>query len=352
MKEISRSAIETFLSCRRKGYLQYLYRGTGFTGPKAPELVIGLVVHRGLEFLFRSLGDLDSALGEASKEFTEQMVGTTITADWREAADLAYALVIGWHRARWTPFNEEFEVISIEEGVRVLLAPNITLPARADLVVRQRSTGRVFVINWKTAGDKKDFSLKWDEEVQAWTEVLAIQDHLGEEVSGCIFEGLYKGGISTAAANKGRSNSPLVRGFRDSKGTVSWESETGRDWKRFAPSGRALREWIISLPLEVVQAQFMTSPPIFKDDEIVREWLEQVVRFVTDSQRLLEPDVPERDRLAFFMQSFGHFRCSRCYFKPVCFKQFSIEEMVEMGRLVERVDHHPSEEEAKIDSTL
>ena len=346
MKEVSRSALETFLNCRRKGYLQYLYRGKGYTGGKAPELVIGLIVHRGLEFLFRTMGDLTVALTEADKEFSDQMAGSTITADWKECHQLARALIIGWFKARWKDFNAEFEVISIEEEVRAVLAPNITLTARADLVVRQRLTGQVFVINWKTAGDKKDFSLKWDEEVQAWTEVLAIQDHLGEEVSGCIFEGLYKGGISTAAAYKGRSNSPLVRGFQHSDGRISWESETGKDWRRTDPSSQSggLEAWIDLLPLEIVQAQFMRSPPIFKNDDVVRGWLAQIVRLVSDIQRMLEPDVPEDDRLAFFTQSFGHFRCGRCPFKPICFLEMTVEEAVALGRLVERVDHHATQE--------
>ncbi|MGH7273821.1 MAG: PD-(D/E)XK nuclease family protein, partial [Nitrospiria bacterium] len=335
MKDISRSAIETFLSCRRKGYLQYIYKGKGFVGPKAPYFVIGLVVHKGLEILFRSLGDLPAALKEAEKEFHSQLEGTTITADWKETLNLAKALIIGWFRARWNSFNADYEVLSIEEEVRSILAPNITLSARADLVVRERLTGQVFVFNWKTSGDKKDFTLKWAEEVQAWTEVLAIQDHLGEEVSGCIFEGLYKGGVSTAAAYKGASNSPLVRGFQHTDGRISWESESGKDWRRTAPAEQSggLEAWIDLLPLEVVEAQFMRSAPIFKNDEVVRDWLEQVVRMVTDIQRMLEPDVPERDRLAFFTQSFGHFRCSGCYFKPVCFKEFTVEEMVELGKL-------------------
>jgi len=348
MKKISRSAIETFITCRRKGYLQYLYRGKGYVGPKDTALVIGLVVHRGLEFLFRSLGVLKIALEEAEKEFQDQMKGTTITADWREAKELAFALIIGWKRAKWDSFNEEFEIVSIEEEVEVYLAPNIILTARADMVVRRRVDGKLFVINWKTSGDKKDFSLKWDDEVQVWTEVLAIQDHLGEEVAGCIFMGLYKGGTSQAALYKGRSNSPLVRGFeRIDTLEISFESESGKYWRRFTPDN--FETWINSLPAEVLDAQFMQSPPIFKNDDVVRDWLEQIVRLVTDSQRMLEPDVPEKDRLAFFTQAFGHFRCSRCAFRMACKKLYSIEELVEMGKLVERVDHHGPQPIVEVD---
>jgi CRISPR/Cas system-associated exonuclease Cas4 (RecB family) len=338
VKEISRSAIETFISCRRKGYYNYLYRG-GFEGPKAPELVIGLLVHKGLEILFRSGGDIHSAIASLRDEFPLLMKGTTITADWKESASLAEALVVGWYRAKWTQFNIDYEVLSIEEEVRAVLAPNITLAARADLVVKERASGHVFVINWKTAGDKKDFNLKWDDEVQAWTEALAMQDHLGMEVAGCIFMGLYKGGISTAAAHKGRSNSPLLRSFAHTDGTVSLDTKSGEGWRRIDHSGELLA-WVSTLPSEVVEAQFMSSPPIFKNDEVVREWLDQIIRMVSDIQRVLEPDVPEKDRLSFFTQAFGYFRCGRCPYRPVCKKEFTVEEMVELGKLVERVDHH------------
>jgi len=339
---VSRSGLETMISCPRRGYYGLLYRG-GFDGPAGPDLVIGLTVHKGLETLFKNGGHLPEAIASAEREFIQQLKGTTITAEWKEHLSLAIALLTGWKRVRWDSFHSEYDVLAVELETRSILAPGVTLAARADLIVREKATGRPFVWNWKTASDKTDFALKWYHEVQMWTEALATEDHLGERVEGCIVEGLFKGGKSTAATFKGSYTSPLVCGYIHEDGSFAWKYTSAKGWKRFFPANAfpgGIEGWVNFLPAEVVNDQFARTPPILKNDEVVRGWIKQIVRRVMDIQRMLKEDVSEEDRLAFFTQNWGHFRCSRCPFSKVCHLELTIEQMVELGLLVERVDHH------------
>lgn len=291
----------------------------------------------GMETLLRS-GDLLEASNSVEAFWSTALKGDTLTADWQEAKQISHALLLGWHRVRYAAFLEDYEVLAIEKEIRVSLAPNILLMAKADATVRDRRTGRLWVFNWKTCGEKKDFQTKWKNEVQMWTEALAMQDFLGERVEGCIAEGFYKGTLV-----EGAFSSPLVRGwFNAESGAFTTDYQRGKNWSKFSAGKYAggLGGWINSLSEEVVSDQFLRSQPIIKNDNVVRAWLAQVVRRETDTERVLQEDVSEEDRLSFFQQNWSHWNCNYCPFNRVCLQQHSIEDLLELGMLRKREPHH------------
>lgn len=289
-----------------------------------------------MESLLKS-DDPREAVAAVSREWKKNLGGDTQTLEWKEAEALSTALLLGWIRSRWPAFKARYEILSVEKEVRVVLAPGIVLAARADATVRDRITGRVVVYNWKTTGEKKDFPLKWECEVQAWTEALAMQDDIGEIVDGCIFEGFYKGGVYN-----GESTSPLLRGYRGADGDLFWESGKGRT-KFAAWSSIGLDTWIGSiLPLEVISDQYLRSELVAKNDDVVRGWLRQLAIRETNIDRLLSSDATEGDRLDFFEQNWSSFNCTYCPYKPVCKMEMTVEDLLGLGLLREREDHHAS----------
>lgn len=291
----------------------------------------------GMETLLRS-GDLLTSTEAVETFWGSALKNDTLTADWQEAKQISHALLLGWHRTRYSQFLEDYEILHIEKEIRVPLAPNIVLMAKADATVRDRRTGLIWVFNWKTQGDKKDFASKWAMEVQMWTEALAMQDYLGERVEGCIAEGFYKGTLVD-----GSFASPLVRGYHNSEtGAYVPEYQRGKFWSRVGaasyPGG--LAAWINQLDEGVVSDQFFRSQPIIKNDAVVRDWLAQVVRRETDAERVLQEDVSESDRLSYFGQNFSHWNCNYCPFNRVCLQQYTVEDLLELGLLRPREAHH------------
>lgn len=322
----------------RQGYLRYLFRGTGLesTRPALP-LLIGLAVHKGMETLLLS-GDIETAIEACLGEFKTDGLDAYQAEETRA---LIEALVRGWHRARWDPFCDEFEVLTVEKEVQALLAPGLTLAARADAVIKSRLDGSIWVLNWKTTGNKTDWTEQWEDDIQMWTEALAIEDSLGEPVSGVIVEGLFKG--STRA---GQSTSPLLMGYKRLVGDrLIYRSGWEKGWVKF-PAWReegGLAWWINFLPPDVVEEQFVRSQPILKNNEVVRGWVEEVVQRELDITHHLTGG-SETDRSRFFWRNFSKWNCRWCSFKAACKGRTTVDEMVKGGLLVPRKDHHAGAE--------
>jgi hypothetical protein len=339
MRKLSRSSNKDFSDCPRRGYYTYLHKGVGLS-PATPNFnfLIGLGVHKGLEILLRS-GRIEEALRGVVGEWehlTQNVVdpGPALAHQLDEGVHLCQALVLGWWMTRYDSFIEEFEVVSIEEEERLQLTASLIFMARADAVVRERATGRLLVFNWKTTRQKRDWNLLFSYDVQAWTEALVIEQKLGEPVSGCVFEGFFKG-VQLGAVN----SSPLIYGHRHpSTGEIS----TGyrRGWNRFPVwKEMSLPEWFDRLDSQTISDQFLRSEPIYKNDEVVREWLESVV-FQEDAIQHVLQNGSDKEQLTFFKQNFSKWNCDGCAFKRACFKHTDIPTLEADGLLVPRVDHH------------
>lgn len=300
------------------------------------------------------LGDgIEEAIGEAQKEWdqkTEKWQDTTVLGikwELEEGRALVEGLVRGWHLTCFEAFMEEYEVICVEKEIRALLAPNVTLQARADAVIRRRSDGSVWVLNWKTSSSIGEWTSQWEDEVQAWTEALAMEDHLGQKVAGVIFEGLFKG-----VKRDGLYTSPTIYGWSCHLPQGTLYSATyerfskEKPWRKFPvwkefPGGVA--GWINWMPEDVLSAQFVRSEPILKNDEVVQKWIRQVVRRETDIEHILEVG-DTQDKEDFFWQNFKKFNCKWCPFKPVCKMQITIDDAIKAGQFVPREDHHAVKE--------
>lgn len=353
MRSITRSSHLAFSDCRRKGYWGWLWKGGRQGSEPAWPLVIGIAVHSGLELLLRAV--LAGTVEEVTKGELMAAVRTAfIDAAGRppqgfpelENLALAQALVLGWARVRLDGFIDRYEVISVEKESPVQLSANIRLLARCDAVVRDRRTGHLLVWNWKTASSVRDWTDQFTDDIQAMTEALAAQEDSAEYVSGCIFEGLYK-----ASHYSGVSTSPLITGYREElEESTVWHAKRTAGAVKFSPwmvngqyDEEALAQWIDWLPEDTVSDQFIRSHPVLKDDDMVRDWLKQVIRSESDIEAMLDTTIPEGDRLTYFMQNRGK-RCKWCAFRPACRGEAGLDELETAGLIVPRQDHHSAED--------
>ena len=331
MRRISRSSHLAFSECTRKGYWGYVYKGTGLDEPRSIALNVGLAVHAGMETLMKGKTDDTALMDSVEAEWVSLGMPMTEFRDEQHVA-LAKALVLGWKRSRYDEFMEKYDVVLVEEEMEVMLAPNIILQARADCVTRSKWDGTLLVWNWKTTGSMRDWNGQWQFDIQAMTEALSVQEHLGEYVQGCVFEGFFKAGVYG-----GVSSSPLVTGYTD--GTI-WEvggKSRSKEWQKLStwkefPGGTPL--WLDFIGT-AASDQFVRSAIILKNDEAVREWLPEVVRFESDVDRMMDDSVPESDRHTFFRKNAGR-RCNWCRFAPACWSGMPVDAL----DLPVREDHH------------
>jgi hypothetical protein len=340
VRYISRSRIEA-RKCPRKYYYQYLAgeRGYSESEKNIDPLGLGIMAHKGIETLFKTNNislavDAISLEAEPFKPTKEENLWELPT--WDEAKHLSIALTMGWYRSQHEKFLDQYEVVMVEKEIEVPLAPNIVLIARADLVVRDRNDGTLGAVNWKTTNSTKDWSSQWMYDIQAWTEGLAIEKELQERIGWFKYIGLYKG-----VKRGGTYSSPLIYGYKvpSPKGdTYTTHYRKGLEkictWKTPTLAGPGLGSWISWLPTDVVGEQFVISNPIFRNDEIVEEWLRQVVRWESDAEHMSQAEF--EDQMDLFEQRFSKWNCAKCAFQNLCFKRSDLTQMTKAGILVPR----------------
>jgi hypothetical protein len=255
---------------------------------------------------------------------------------------------MAWERAKAEEFHERFEVVTVEEEFEIPISPNVVLYTRADAVLRERADGSHWVLNWKTASDVKDWNRKWFFDPQGWTESLAAEARLGIPVAGTIYLGIWKGPIY-----QGKTTSRLVYGYKHStKAGITYGTENGgggtrfEAWKETFPFGDGLAAWIQWQPKDFLRKYFVESSPQLRQDQLVQDWLQQVVRRENDIDYAM--GFPHDERVNFFEQNWGDVNCGRCAFKPLCLQQASPESLLESGLVRARRSSPRDEAEGRV----
>lgn len=334
MRYISRSSFDTFSECPRKGYWRYLSGPFDPTSPGGLEeprgswhLDFGIAWHAGAEQLLRGEG-WEAAL-EAARP--------SLSGLEEPAQNLVLALFQAWERAKRDDFFSRFEVLEIEKEFEIPISPNVVLYTRADAILRERADGSVWVLNWKTTSDTKDWTRKWFFDPQGWTEAIAAESALGLPVAGTLYFGVWKGPIY-----QGKTSSRLIYGYRHTskQGMVTWATENGGGgqrfevWKERFPFGDGLSAWIGWLHPDFLAKHFLESAPQLRQDALVESWLRQVVRQENDIDHAL--GFPPEEREEFFLQRWGDLNCGRCSFKDLCLRRARPEELIAEGLLSPR----------------
>jgi len=335
------------------------------------------VSKRGLELGLQ----LDGAVPE--EKFTRRTIA--------EQAALIEAFGWAFHRARLPRLLEEYELVDVEREEYTLLSGDVGLQSRCDAVLRRKVDQRLFVYNLKTSSSPdKRWKEQWEVDQQLMTETLAVERRLGEQVYGVVIDGFHKGARvevwwdslkevrDGSGFDKGEKwqaqRSRLLYGYKcqDIPGRpvlYDFEGTTRKGWGKFAVweeetfpysfnSGEQVTSpieyWLHWLPIEQLEACFITLPPIMRAQEHVEAKVRQIVR---GEQRIRE----SRGTMSARLQLYGtanvfvaldeHYpqnehSCTypnKCPMYRLCWEPGASADPVSAG-YIPRTDNHPEPE--------
>jgi hypothetical protein len=190
LRLVDRSRFITAQFCPRKRFLEYEWDGTGLSRVKqAIPLAIGICVHAGLAELLQGVA-VDDAVKEALIEYDSEVKRRGLEMDPKEDAAYVYnesralieALIRVYAIVALPQLFLSYDVLEVErEDLWESFAPGIGWMSRADGLLRERETGDLYVLSFKTAA-------QWDSrtdrqnthDVQGLSEVAAIENRLAE----------------------------------------------------------------------------------------------------------------------------------------------------------------------------
>jgi hypothetical protein len=195
----SRSAMIAFQRCPRMDYWGYEWNGTGLVPVKlVVPLATGGYVHTGLGAVTghaiggRPLPDaqgIDYIVADVLAKYDAEVERRGIQAEENE--DIAYTIaeqralteaLIRLAALRVIPeMLEDFEVLEVEREDAALLTPEILLQGRADALLRERASGDLYVLSWKTTKQwdkRKDADARYD--MQGISEAWLIERRFAE----------------------------------------------------------------------------------------------------------------------------------------------------------------------------
>lgn len=446
IRYVDRSRVLKYQQCPRARYYSTEIYGRGIQPIRMSiPLVVGQMVHEGLAELLQLCANgwggekdleatLDNVVAGALEEYDKEVKARGFTLDPEEEAFSVYseqkalieAMIRVWALRRLPGFLEQFEVLEVErEDQFTLSSPrewvqndhgfdermhqDIVWMSRADGLLRERASGDLYVLSFKTSADWNDFKDKEARiDMQGMSELYAIERRLfkerwsenfdkddfdiqGIKLAGVQMEFLLKGRRSRDKETKQYlQDSILVRPyFKDGGGLIedeyAWKYWTHCDAPHTTSGGKKcpgdanhslgkgwyrvpiwehmpIKEWIQLLHEGSVQSDagdalegLVVSPmPFFRHQEEIESWRLQVESQearIAEIRKGAATDWP--DDMKFYLdRNFPQHReaCFKYGEKHSC--QFldvcfgNIGDPLESGLFQLRKPHHTPEEEA------
>jgi len=146
------SRLSTVLQCPQKYAYTYLLseeEGGGKGGGNSPALIKGSLIHTGLAHHYRRM--MADQQGENREDWYEPMIAMQFQAmqegeAWEEHLEASQDSV----RDYISHYGlEEFKIVAVEEMISTKIGEYL-VTGRADLIIQQRSTGKVWIVDHKT----------------------------------------------------------------------------------------------------------------------------------------------------------------------------------------------------------
>jgi hypothetical protein len=373
-----RSRFITYQRCPRSRYLEYEWQGIGLRKVRqAIPLAVGLYTHTGLAALL-SGRPLDEAVAialsgyaaETKRRGLEMEPGEDAAYVYDETRAMIEALLRVYALRGLPKLLEQFDILEVErEDLWDTFAPGIGWMSRADGLAREKDSGDLYVLSFKTAA-------QWDartdrqnqHDVQGLSEVAAIEARLGgnEKILGVKMIYLLKGRREEYPEDGGQwiTQSHLLRGWSREGITgqeLAWRYKwagpdvwpdsgkpkghtLGKGWTRFnvweQPGG--VKAWIDLLDTGTVQpdagdpldAVIYEPLPYFRQQQDVDDWhaqaawqedrIAKAVREIEANEILVAlaaAPISQRTVLNALFPQHRH-SCdypSKCQFQEICF---------------------------------
>jgi len=285
----SQSSVGTDWECARKRYLGSEFMGQGLAiNETSLPLLIGEVLHAGLAAIAHGI-DIDSIAEEA----VAQIKATLLAAEYvspeeetyaAEQAALTEGMLRGFYRTVWPRLMSQYEIVKIE-GEQIYRHNDEGKPdpdgsfvfmSKPDLIVRDKE-GTLWYIEYKsTSSNKEAWTNSWGSAVQLHSGIRAVEQALGEPVTGVIVQGLYKGYVAS-----GKSTSPFCYGyFKAGEPPFTrdrWSYTYVAGYKKYPVWERegGVKRWVDEMPESILAEQFPQVPPIFINNDRIDAFFRQ-----------------------------------------------------------------------------
>ena len=427
MRETDRTSILTYQRCPREYWYSRHAGGKGLQKKsKGLPLQFGGAFHEGCEVLLTlnpreylctnpPTTNVDLAVQRAHNFLRDQFDNHAISFDnetpddlqkameygQEEQMALAEGLLRGWWSYEGEAFLENFEVIEVEQEGRATLADDLVLMFRPDALVRDKQSGDLYVISWKTCATFQKRNIdQAKHDMQSISEVFGVEQLMGLQSAAEAQEMANKLGTSVAWGTNGTrvegvlyrwivkgqrrkddwtglytQGSHLIYGWRklgssadDAEWSWSYEwkgedvnpktgklvtHKLGKGWKKVPiwreyPGG--VKQWISDLSanqifprhIDALQAIFPQSLPVERRKDEVESWKRQVIAQesrIDDSLMALSLGRDQEDLDYHFPQHTNSCHSySGCSFIPICWENAPAE----VGELYQiRSANHP-----------
>jgi len=190
-----RSGVETNWRCPRAGYLEQFYLGTGIQkSPHAYWLDVGNAVHLGLArflehathnkkvLMLTGVGECLALNQHETQACIQEALDFWDTCGQREVLHevhfteqrlLIECLLWAFYYHTLPTFLQTYEILWVEKEITEIIPgrPRYMFMSRPDAIVRDRSTGELVVISWKTIDDPNEWRrLFFKQDLQGMTE--------------------------------------------------------------------------------------------------------------------------------------------------------------------------------------
>lgn len=272
--------------CERSRLYQYEWDGKGVVlGTTFLELYLGTAIHDGLAAIAAQHvnGEVDidliasTAYQEVFDSMLNQQVGEIGAEEFAaEQGTMVEGLLRGFYKGVWPKLMEAYPVIiAIEQEMRYD-HDGLVFMSKPDLVVADKEECLWYIEYKSTASKKEEWINSWQTAVQLHSTCKAVEQSVGEPVTGVIVQGLYKGYKSY-----GRQNSPFCYAYHKagnppfSEDQFLYEYRSG--FKRYPTwmMKGGVKGWIEGMHPDFLAAQFPQTPPIFINESLVNAFFQQ-----------------------------------------------------------------------------
>ncbi len=292
----SQSSVGTDWDCQRRRYLGGEYGGQGLTiNETSLPLFIGESLHAGLAAIAHGV-DIDEICAAAVAQIRSTLLSAEhlgVSAEFvspeeeqyaNEQAALVEGLLRGFARHVWPRFAADYEVVLVEgeqiyrhnENGQPDEGGRFVFMSKPDLIVRDKE-GSLWYIEYKsTSSNKEAWTNSWATAIQLHSGVRAVEQRLGEKLTGVIVQGLYKGYVAS-----GKSTSPFCYAYfkpGDPPFTKDrWSYSYTAGYKKYPIWERegGVKRWVADMPEAILAEQFPQVPPIFIDEDRVDAFFRQ-----------------------------------------------------------------------------
>lgn len=320
----------------------------------------GLLKGEDLQTLFRTLVEKYDA---EVKERGIYGVDEDLEFFLAEQKALLAGILSGWQTVRLPALLAEYEVIAVEQEVEWPIAPGIHQMLRCDALLRRKSDGLLFILEFKTvATPGYQWQNQWEHNIQILSYCAAVEETRNEPVGGVMIEGLVKGMRRKETAQ----SSPFFgRTLQTSPFCYTYETEVTngdvlRSWewsKKAKKIQLSWQEWLEGnlwmMDPSHLSEQFIVLPAITPIRSQMDRWRRQTisaeVRWAMAMDEIAEAEgntVKLAELLDFHAPQHDN-HCLRygspCSFMDICFNSLVEDDPIGSGLYQQRRPHHDTE---------